>query len=89
MTHQGGVSHADTPIPMARPHHPMLTTRQQDILREAAFGKSNAEIAQSLHISVETVKTHVRQILMRLEARNRTELAAMYQQALHHHGRWQ
>ncbi len=89
MKHLGVVSQADAPIPMAWPHHPTLTTRQQDILREAACGKSNAEIAQTLHISVETVKTHVRQILMRLDARNRTELAAMYQQALHHHGRWQ
>ncbi|XHO08192.1 hypothetical protein ACEQUB_p01441 (plasmid) [Ralstonia syzygii] len=89
MKHLGVVFQTDAPIPMAWPHHPMLTTRQQDILREAAYGKSNAEIAQTLHISVETVKTHVRQILMRLEARNRTELAAMYQQALHHHGRWQ
>ncbi|ALF90675.1 Hypothetical Protein RRSL_04683 [Ralstonia solanacearum UW551] len=89
MKHLGVVSQTDRPIPMAWPHHPMLTTRQQDILRETAYGKSNAEIAQALNISVETVKTHVRQILMRLEARNRTQLAAMYQQALHHQGRWQ
>ncbi|KFX28055.1 helix-turn-helix transcriptional regulator (plasmid) [Ralstonia solanacearum] len=59
-----------------------LTPRQHDILREAAHGKSNVEIAQTLHISVETVKSHVRQILMRLEARNRTELAAIYQQSV-------
>ncbi|CAJ0719589.1 hypothetical protein LMG6871_02997 [Ralstonia edaphis] len=58
----------------------VLTPRQCDILREAASGKSNVEIAQALHIGVETVKSHVRQILMRLQARNRTELAALYQQ---------
>jgi DNA-binding CsgD family transcriptional regulator len=40
------------------------------------------EIAQALHIGVETVKSHVRQILMRLQARNRTELAALYQQCV-------
>ncbi|MBB6593311.1 LuxR C-terminal-related transcriptional regulator [Ralstonia solanacearum] len=66
-----------------------LTPRQQDILREAASGKSNVEIARALQISVETVKTHMQQILMRLEARNRTELVAMYQQAVHIHGRGQ
>ena len=59
-----------------------LTRRQRDILREAASGKSNVEIAQALHIGVETVKSHVRQILMRLQARNRTELAALYQQCV-------
>ncbi|WP_439891196.1 helix-turn-helix domain-containing protein [Ralstonia sp. 25C] len=58
----------------------MLTRRQCEILHEAASGKSNVEIAQTLHISVETVKSHVREILMRLQARNRTELAALYQQ---------
>ncbi|WP_247575068.1 LuxR C-terminal-related transcriptional regulator [Ralstonia solanacearum] len=66
-----------------------LTPRQQDILREAASGKSNVEIARALQISVETVKTHMQQILMRLEARNRTELVAMYQQAVHIRGRGQ
>ncbi len=66
-----------------------LTPRQQDILREVASGKSNVEIARTLHISVETVKTHMQQILMRLEARNRTELVAMYQQAVHGRGRGQ
>ncbi|KHK49836.1 transcriptional regulator [Ralstonia sp. A12] len=57
----------------------VLTPRQRDILHEAASGKSNADIAQTLHIGVETVKSHVREILMRLQARNRTELAALYQ----------
>uniref|UniRef100_UPI0037429B08 response regulator transcription factor n=1 Tax=Ralstonia mannitolilytica TaxID=105219 RepID=UPI0037429B08 len=60
----------------------VLTPRQRDILREAASGKSNVEIAQTLHIGVETVKSHVRQILMRLQARNRTELAALYQKVV-------
>ncbi|AKZ27436.1 helix-turn-helix transcriptional regulator [Ralstonia pseudosolanacearum] len=40
------------------------------------------EIAATLHISVETVKTHVRQILMRMGARNRTEIASMYQRVV-------
>ncbi|MGN6262958.1 MAG: helix-turn-helix transcriptional regulator [Ralstonia sp.] len=56
-----------------------LTPRQCDILKEVACGRSNSEIAERLHISVETVKTHVRQLLVRMGARNRTELATIYQ----------
>jgi len=56
-----------------------LTRRQCDILQEVASGRSNSEIAERLHISVETVKSHMRQLLMRLGARNRTELATIYQ----------
>lgn len=56
-----------------------LTRRQRDILHEVASGRSNSEIAERLHISVETVKSHMRQLLMRLGARNRTELATLYQ----------
>ena len=59
-----------------------LTPRQQDVVREVARGASNAEIAAALHIGVETVKTHIRQILARLDVRNRTEIAAMYQRAV-------
>ncbi|WP_239498093.1 response regulator transcription factor [Ralstonia sp. GX3-BWBA] len=56
-----------------------LTPRQCDILKEVACGRSNSEIAERLHISVETVKTHMRQLLVRMGARNRTELATIYQ----------
>ncbi|MHA6893175.1 response regulator transcription factor [Ralstonia pseudosolanacearum] len=74
--------HGPEPRPDGGARLSALTPRQHDILREAAHGKSNVEIAQTLHISVETVKSHVRQILMRLDARNRTELAAIYQQSV-------
>ncbi|CAH0447255.1 hypothetical protein LMG10661_03321 [Ralstonia syzygii subsp. syzygii] len=74
--------HGVEPRPDTSARLSALTPRQRDILREAAHGKSNVEIAQTLHISVETVKSHVRQILMRLEARNRTELATIYQQSV-------
>ncbi|AZU56980.1 LuxR family transcriptional regulator [Ralstonia solanacearum] len=47
-----------------------------------ARGASNVEIATTLHISVETVKTHVRQILMRMGARNRAEIASLYQRVV-------
>jgi DNA-binding NarL/FixJ family response regulator len=58
-----------------------LTPRQCDILKEVACGRSNSEIAERLHISVETVKTHMRQLLVRMGARNRTELATIYQRS--------
>ncbi|MFP5482490.1 MAG: response regulator transcription factor [Gammaproteobacteria bacterium] len=43
-----------------------------------AKGESNHEIAQNLGLSPETVKTHVRSILARLNARNRLEAAMLY-----------
>jgi DNA-binding CsgD family transcriptional regulator len=43
-----------------------------------AAGATNAEIANRLLISISTVKSHVKHILRKLEARNRTEAVAMY-----------
>lgn len=48
-----------------------LTPRQLEIVRLIAAGRSNAEIAQSQQVSVNTVKTHVRHILQKLEAVDR------------------
>jgi DNA-binding NarL/FixJ family response regulator len=50
-----------------------LTDREADVLRAMATGLSNAEIARTLHLSVETVKTHVRHVLAKLEVRDRTQ----------------
>jgi DNA-binding NarL/FixJ family response regulator len=49
-----------------------LSKRQQEVLSSIADGLSNAEIGSVLHISEETVKTHVRRILRSLGAHNRT-----------------
>jgi DNA-binding NarL/FixJ family response regulator len=56
-----------------------LSARQREVLALLAAGKSNHEIAASLHISEETVKVHVSVILMRLGVRDRTQavLAAL------------
>ena len=51
----------------------MLTPREQEILQLLARGLSNAEIAAQLHLSVETVRTHIRHIYRKLQARNRAE----------------
>jgi len=75
---------AANPSPVAREPKPQsrpLTRRQRDVLQEVVCGRSNAEIAQRLHISVETVKSHMRQLLVRMGARNRTELATIYQRS--------
>jgi len=50
-----------------------LTTREMAILEAAADGSENKEIARQLGISVETVKWHIRSILAKLNARNRTD----------------
>jgi DNA-binding NarL/FixJ family response regulator len=50
----------------------MLTSRELDVLRGAAQGKSNEEIAASLYISMHTVKNHIKSILSKLGASDRT-----------------
>ena len=52
-----------------------LTEREREILRLASEGWTNREIAQHLHLSVHTVKTHIRHVLDKLHARNRAEAA--------------
>ena len=54
-----------------------LTKRELDVLKEIAKGKSNKEIAASLFITEKTVKTHVSNLLAKLEFADRTQ-AALY-----------
>lgn len=53
-----------------------LTAREAEIADLLALGKTNAEIADDLVLSVFTVKNHVSSILMKLQVRTRTEAAA-------------
>jgi DNA-binding NarL/FixJ family response regulator len=55
----------------------MLTGREREILQLLADGMSNAEVAGKLFISQETVKSHVRHILSKLEADTRTQAVAI------------
>lgn len=53
-----------------------LTPREQEILRLVARGLSNTELADTLMVSENTVKTHVKNILGKLHMKNRREAAA-------------
>ena len=54
-----------------------LTDREREILRLVAHGLSNAEIAQRLVISPLTAKTHVSNVLQKLDRRDRAALVAL------------
>jgi DNA-binding NarL/FixJ family response regulator len=55
----------------------MLTGREREILQLLADGMSNQDVAAKLFISQETVKSHVRHILAKLEADTRTQAVAI------------
>jgi DNA-binding NarL/FixJ family response regulator len=56
-----------------------LTARELDVLRLAAAGSTNREIAETLFISQKTVSVHVSRILAKLDVRSRVEAAGMAQ----------
>jgi DNA-binding NarL/FixJ family response regulator len=63
--------------PAETPGYPHgLSTREVEVLRRIAMGKTDREIAQDLVISSRTVNNHVRSILNKTAASNRTEAAA-------------
>lgn len=67
---------ADVPTGRA-PAQPIdpLTAREEDVLLAVADGLANTEIADRLHISLSTVKTHLANLMAKLGARNRVEIA--------------
>jgi DNA-binding NarL/FixJ family response regulator len=61
----------------AKPCEPLepLSEREEQVLLTVARGRTNEEIADELHISLSTVKSHVANLMAKLGARNRVELA--------------
>ncbi|MBB5147760.1 MULTISPECIES: response regulator transcription factor [Ureibacillus] len=57
----------------SHPLHEQLTDREMEVLLLIAQGKSNQEIADELFIALKTVKTHVSNILSKLEVQDRTQ----------------
>ena len=54
-----------------------LTEREREVLLEIAKGLSNAEIAERLHMSPATAKTHISRLLTKLDARDRAQLVVI------------
>ena len=74
---EGYVDPALMPDFLTRDSQDMLTSRERQILQLLADGMSNADVAAKLFISQETVKSHVRHILAKLEADTRTHAVAI------------
>ncbi|MDD9381027.1 response regulator transcription factor [Streptomyces sp. ZAF1911] len=60
--------------PVSQPVSP-VTVREEQVLLAVARGLTNTEIADALHISLSTVKTHLASLMAKLGARNRVEIA--------------
>ncbi|MGN9758460.1 response regulator [Streptomyces sp. SD31] len=69
------LSAGPVPAKPAPPSEP-LTDRELDVVRLVALGRTNAEIAAELYVSLSTVKTHLSSVQLKLSARNRVEIAA-------------
>ncbi|WP_067698560.1 response regulator [Nocardia jejuensis] len=64
------------PAPAATPLAD-LTDREREVMTHVAEGLTNAEIAQRLYMSPATARTHVSRILLKLNARDRTQLVVL------------
>ena len=76
----GGETYVDPalmPAFFTKDREDMLTSRVREILKLLADGMSNSDVAGKLYISQETVKSHVRHILTKLEADTRTHAVAI------------
>jgi PAS domain S-box-containing protein len=61
-----------TPAP-----HPHLTPRQSEVLRLLEHGRSTEQIAEELHLSIETVRNHIRAMFRALDVHSRLEAVAV------------
>jgi len=58
-----------------------LTDREREVAVAVGQGKSNAEVAAQLYMSVATVKAHVSRLLMKLDVDNRVQIALLVHDA--------
>ena len=70
-----GSSNGWQPIQQQQTSHGPFTTRQLQVVEALRRGKANKVIAYELNMCESTVKVHVRHIMKKLQARNRTEVA--------------
>ena len=63
------------PLPRLFDHPAKLTVRQGDVMEQLQLGKANKIIAFDLGMSESTVKVHVRNIMRKMGATNRTQAA--------------
>lgn len=68
--HRTGQVHLTQRVPT-----PMLSEREREILALVVSGAGNREVAEKLHLSQNTIKFHIRQLLEKVQVSNRTELA--------------
>lgn len=59
------------------PPHPSLTPQQVEVLRLLKDGRSTEQIADELHLSIDTVRNHIRRTLRALNAHSRLEAVAI------------
>jgi DNA-binding NarL/FixJ family response regulator len=76
------VGHGDTPVDEQPPLSSIFTARQLAVVEALRRGKANKIIAYELNMRESTVKVHVRNIMKRLNAKNRTEVAFRFHELL-------
>lgn len=76
-----GESEAALRAEQAREQLALLTPREREVAAAVGEGRSNAEIAGELHMSVATVKAHVSQLLAKLRLDNRVQIALLVHDA--------
>jgi two-component system, NarL family, response regulator len=70
-------AHASTPAPPPAPGRDALSAREAEVLDLLAGGASNKKIAEELGISVNTVRTHVHNLMQKLRVQHRVEAALL------------
>ncbi|MGH6914221.1 MAG: helix-turn-helix domain-containing protein [Geminicoccales bacterium] len=70
-----GAGHGQPGAQPTSPHKGALSAREQDVLRLAAAGRTDREIANALFLSPRTVNAHLRNMFRKADVTNRTELS--------------